>query len=82
MTDTSQAAYADIAPLAPAIRALILDELIDGPATTEQLADWLEVDYSALQPRTSELRKLGQIVDSGSRGRNRSGKSAIVWKRA
>lgn len=37
------------------------------------------IDRWAMQPRLSELRRMGLIRDSGQRRRNASGKSAIVW---
>lgn len=51
-----------------------------GGLTTEELSTVTGIAYSALQPRTSELRDRGGIIDSGHRRPNRSGKSAIVWK--
>lgn len=52
-----------------------------GPAglTADELADVLGVDRWSIQPRTSELKRLGKIVDSGSRRFNSTGKRAIVW---
>jgi len=36
----------------------------------------------AVQPRFSELRALGSIVDTGERRQNDSGRNAIVWRAA
>jgi DNA-binding IclR family transcriptional regulator len=47
--------------------------------TSQELAERTGVDFAASQPRTSELRRLGLIRDSGQRRKNRSGKQAIVW---
>ncbi len=47
--------------------------------TTDELADRLNVDRGSIQPRTSELKLLGLICDSGQRRRNANGKRAIVW---
>ena len=37
------------------------------------------MERTTVQPRTSELKLLGLIEDSGERRRNRNGKRAIVW---
>lgn len=47
--------------------------------TTHELAAVVNIHRDAIQPRTSELRKLGLIRDSGGRRQNFSGKFAIVW---
>lgn len=47
--------------------------------TTDELAERLKVDRSSIQPRTSELKLMGLIGDSGQRRKNRSGIRAIVW---
>ncbi|MEZ5744358.1 MAG: hypothetical protein R3D89_11715 [Sphingomonadaceae bacterium] len=36
-------------------------------------------DRYSIQPRISELRAKGRVVDGGKRRRNPSGRSAIVW---
>lgn len=36
-------------------------------------------DWSAIQPRISELRRRGLVLASGNRRRNPSGKMATVW---
>lgn len=46
----------------------------------EEAADLTGVSRATLQPRFSELRAQGLIVDSGMRRRNpSSGKRAVVW---
>ncbi len=47
--------------------------------TSQELADRTGIDFATVQPRTTELRRKGLIVDSRQRRRNRNGKSAIVW---
>lgn len=47
--------------------------------TTSELAARTGIDYAAIQPRTSELRKMGLIVDSRRRRMNHKGKREIVW---
>jgi len=80
--DTSMEAAAAVAPKCGRLQRLALAAIKDaGPAgmTTDELADHLEVDRGSVQPRTSELRLLGLIRDSGQRRKNRSGIRAIVW---
>ena len=49
-------------------------------SSAEEAADANDVDRVSIQPRFSELRAKGLIVDSGRRRRNpSSGKSAVVW---
>jgi hypothetical protein len=47
--------------------------------TTEELTAVLDAPYSSVQPRTSELQRLGLIRDSGLRRRNASGCRAKAW---
>lgn len=47
--------------------------------TSQELADRTGIDFATIQPRTTELRRKGLIVDSRQRRRNRNGKAAIVW---
>lgn len=48
-------------------------------ATTSEIAETLRHDYSGIQPRTSELKALGFIRDSGMRRKNAKGNNEIVW---
>lgn len=47
--------------------------------TTNELAAAVQISRDAIQPRTSELRLRGLILDSGARRLNPTGKRAIVW---
>ncbi|WP_260482371.1 hypothetical protein [Sphingomicrobium flavum] len=47
--------------------------------TADELAERLDMDRYSIQPRTSELKRMGKIVDSRLRRKNCTGKSAIVW---
>lgn len=47
--------------------------------TADELAARLKLDRWSIQPRTSELRHKGMILDSGRRRPNVTGKPAIVW---
>ena len=50
--------------------------------TTNELAVAVRIARDSIQPRTSELRELGLIYDSGDRRPNHNGKRAIVWRAA
>ena len=47
--------------------------------TADELAARLDMDRWSIQPRTSELKRKGLILDSGQRRPNATGKLAIVW---
>lgn len=47
--------------------------------TTNELSARVRIGRDSIQPRTSELRELGLIRDSGARRLNANGKRAIVW---
>lgn len=81
-TDTSRAAADAIAPDLNDLQALVL-AAIEGEGeqgmTTNECARFLSMSKDTVQPRTSELRALGLIKDSGRRRPNDSGRKAIVW---
>jgi predicted transcriptional regulator len=80
--DTSKAAADAVKPKAAWVRARVIDALTrQGPMTTVQIAAAVGLPYETVQPRTSEARATGLIVDTGKRGPSRDpGKSAIVWR--
>jgi hypothetical protein len=81
-TDTSAAAAADMAPHLGRLQRLTLDTISEAGwhgCTANELAAITGLPREAIQPRTSELRKKGKIVDSDRRRHNPNGKSAIVW---
>lgn len=82
-TDTSIKAAEDMRSSACTIRAQVLASIRargEHGATSKELAELLNLPYEAVQPRTSELRKQGKIVDSGLRRASRAeDKQAIVW---
>lgn len=47
--------------------------------TSDETAVTLNSDRWSIQPRLSELKLKGLVVDSGLRRRNSTGKNAIVW---
>lgn len=80
-TDTSKAAAEKVKPKASWVRARVIDCLTrQGPMTTVQIAKAIGIAYETVQPRTSEARAQGLIVDTGRRGPSRDpGKQSIVW---
>ncbi|MFP5328876.1 MAG: hypothetical protein ACLGHC_01895 [Alphaproteobacteria bacterium] len=80
--DTSIDAAESVAPKLGRLQKLTLEAIKSRGAqglTADEAAEVLEQDRYSIQPRTSELRRKGQIIDSGKRRRNATGKSAIVW---
>jgi len=78
--DTSRAAAAGITDGAPMLRAKALRMVRSSSGmTADEVAAALGVSILSIRPRMTELAHRGQIRDSGSRRRNVSGKSAIVW---
>ena len=80
--DTSITAADWIAPKVGRLQQMVFDALRSAGAygrTTNELAALLNIDRGSIQPRTSELKRLGRIMDSGQRRANANGKRAIVW---
>lgn len=80
--ETSFAAAEAMAPRAGTLREQVLEEIRRCPATPDEVAQRLKVTVLATRPRVTELSKLGLVVDSGSRRKNSSGRTAIVWRAA
>lgn len=65
---------------AAALRDRVALEVQKRPMTTLEIAETLGVPFESVQPRTSELRKAGRIIDTGVRSiASRSRKPSIVW---
>lgn len=81
VTDTSKSAAETVKPKAAWVRARVIDCLTrQGPMTTVQIAKAISMAYETVQPRLSESRALGQVIDTGQRGPSRDpSKTAIVW---
>jgi hypothetical protein len=80
--DTSINAARQVAPRVGTLQAKALVAIRAASRaglTTIELAARLQVDSASIQPRTSELRRMGLIMDSGRRRRNPSGVGSIVW---
>jgi predicted ArsR family transcriptional regulator len=80
-TDTSEAAAESMKPTAHGLQVICLNVLrVHGPLTADECAGKLYISALAIRPRFTELKRLGKIEDTGTRRRNASGKSTIVWK--
>lgn len=80
--DTSVEASAKIASYAPVLRDQVLKGVLaSGPSglTVLEGCERFGWDRHGAQPRFTELKVQGKIVDSGQRRRNPSGVRAIVW---
>lgn len=79
--ETSRAAAEAMKPSKARLQQLCLDMLrVAGPLTADECAANLARDKLSIRPRFSELSATGKIEDSGTRRRNASGKSAVVWQ--
>jgi predicted transcriptional regulator len=59
----------------------VLSVLIkEGPMTAEQVSEFTGISQQSLTPRFRPLAEKGLIMDTGERRKNRSGKSAILWR--
>lgn len=78
---TSHEAADAMAGSAPNIRAAVHARLKQRAMTVHECAAAMEVTVPAVQPRFSELARIGRIRDTGERRVNAvSGKRAIVWE--
>lgn len=81
-TDTSAAAAQAIDISVGYLQRVALRAIRDAGdrgLTTNELAASVQIGRESIQPRTSELRRMGLINDSGARRANANGKNAIVW---
>ncbi len=82
-SDTSYAAAVAKRATAPAQRAHVYAQLAAaGPLTAEQLADHLGLSGDSIRPRLVELRRDGDVIDTGRRSKTRAGRWAVVWAAA
>lgn len=49
-------------------------------ATCDEVESCLRMSHQTASARIRDLRGLGRLVDSGSRRKTRTGRSAIVWR--
>jgi len=79
-TDTSRKAAHEVKTKAKTLREQVLNALFRfGPNTADDIAYFMSEDILSIRPRFSELALKGEIIDTGMRGINKSGKSAIIW---
>lgn len=80
--DTSRDAAGMIAPLSNRLRAIVHGILYRHPKglTVDETCAVADYPRYSLQPRFTELRKMGMIRDTGERRFNESGARAIVWR--
>lgn len=81
--ETGRDAAADIAPKLGRLQRMVRDAVTNRGSqglTPEEAADILGLDRVSVQPRLSELKAKGVVVDSGLRRTNPSSlKRAVVW---
>ena len=73
-------AIADRAPTLRNATHVALEAVGSLGLTADEVADVLGLSILSIRPRVTELSRLGKIEDSGERRKNKSGKSAIVWR--
>jgi hypothetical protein len=80
--DTSIDAAEMMTPVAPRMRRIVIDILRHHPEnlTVDEVCAIAKRPRYSLQPRFSELLKLGLIRDTGERRINVSGAKARVWR--
>jgi DNA-directed RNA polymerase specialized sigma24 family protein len=77
----SREAAEAIEGIAGTLRAQVREVITNCPngITADEIAHRLGKSVLSIRPRVSELRRLGEIRQSGARGKNESGMSASVW---
>ena len=81
-SDTSREAAREIAPHLNRLQVKVIDWIAsrgDTGATDEEIQRALGMNPSTQRPRRIELLNRGLVVDSGSKRRTSSGRSATVW---
>lgn len=81
-TDTSYEAAESMVPVTAGIQRAVLAWVRargERGATAVEIAEGLGMERTTVQPRTTELRRLYLLDDSGHRRPNPNGKRAIVW---
>ena len=78
--ETSREAYEYVKPKIPSIRDEIIKCIIvNGPMTCEMIEDLLEKSHQTISACITHLHKDGSIMDSGEKGKTKSGRRAIKW---
>ncbi len=78
----SEQAATAIGTTASKLRAAVLAQFAAYPsgATADEVAKDLNLSVLSVRPRVSELKRLGQIRETGGRRKNQSGMTATVWR--
>lgn len=78
---SEQAAKA-ITSKAAKMRATVLAQIAQYPggATADEIAKDLDLSVLSVRPRVSELKRNGEIEQTGARRKNESGMTATVWR--
>ncbi len=79
---TSKKAKKSVAPHLNALQTRVLRFIKAGKrygATCDEAEEGLRMRHQTASARVYELRLMNLIVDSGTRRRTRSGRTAIVW---
>lgn len=81
--DTSHDAAESAESTATRHKAMVYAALkMHGPQTSEQIADRTGLQHAQAWRRVSDLRNDGEVIDSGERRPNKSGRQAAVWRLA
>lgn len=83
--ETSIAAADAIAPKLGRLQRMVVGAITAAGAhgvTADELSARLAMDRWPIQPRTSDLKRMGMLRDSGQGRPNCTGKCAIVWTAA
>lgn len=81
-TDTSAAAAASIAEIAPTIEAAVLERIRESAGfgqTCDEIEIAMVLSHQCASARLRALSLSGKIADLGERRPTRSGRKAIVW---
>lgn len=80
----SQDAAKAITGKANRMRAMVLQKIAQCPAgaTADEIAHDLGLSVLSVRPRVSELKRTGEIRQTGTRRKNDSGMTATVWQLA
>lgn len=79
----SRLAAEHIGPSVDTLRGLALREIFKSQRglTADETAERLGLSLLSIRPRVTELKRLGEIEDSGVRRKNTSGRYATVWRK-
>jgi predicted ArsR family transcriptional regulator len=78
--DTGKEAALKYAPQAPTRRAQVLQGLAAGPATAEEIGERIGLHWYLTRPRLSELKAMGEVVETGERGAGALGGVVKRWR--